>query len=158
MADTSHDTSGIRFPPPLIYLGVFGAGYGLDRVAPMRVWAAPGVLLQTISWTLILGAVLLALSAWVQFQRAGTTPNPMRPTTALVVRGPYRFTRNPMYLSLAALYLGAALRLNSLWPLVLFPVVITLIEWRVIAREEAYLEARFGETYRAYKAQVRRWI
>ncbi|HEX4601198.1 MAG TPA: isoprenylcysteine carboxylmethyltransferase family protein [Gemmatimonadales bacterium] len=158
MADRSKDTSGIRFPPPLIYLGVFLAGYALDRVAPMRVWAAPGPLVLAISWALILGAIFVAASAWVQFRRAGTTPNPTQPTTALVVRGPYRFTRNPMYLGLAALYLGAALRLNSLWPLVLFPVVITLIEWRVIAREEAYLEAKFGEAYRAYKARVRRWI
>jgi protein-S-isoprenylcysteine O-methyltransferase Ste14 len=124
----------------------------------MRVWAAPGAPVVVVSWVLVLGAILLAGSAWVQFRRAGTTPNPTQPTTALVVRGPYRFTRNPMYLSLAALYLGGALRLNSLWPLVLFPVVITLIEWRVIAREERYLEAKFGDAYRAYKAGVRRWI
>lgn len=158
MTDRPSETSGIRFPPPFIYLGVFGVGYALDRLAPFPLWAAPGVLVQAISWALILGALGLVASALIQFRQAGTPPNPTRPTTALVVRGPYRVTRNPMYLGFAVLYLGAALRLASLWPLVLFPVAITFLEWRVIAREEAYLEQRFGDAYRAYKAQVRRWI
>jgi len=92
------------------------------------------------------------------FRRAGTTPNPTKPTTALVLRGPYRFTRNPMYLGFAALYLGVTLLVNSLWPLLLFPAVVGLVQGRVIAREEAYLEAKFGNEYRAYKMRVRRWL
>jgi len=76
----------------------------------------------------------------------------------LVIWGPYRFTRNPMYVGMATLYVGGTLLLNDLWPLALLPVVITLVQRRVIAKEEAYLERTFGDVYRAYKARVRRWI
>jgi len=82
----------------------------------------------------------------------------MEPTTAIVVHGPYRFTRNPMYVSLVGLYAGVTLFVNSAWPLILLPAVVLLVRRQVIAREEAYLEAKFGEEYRAYKARVRRWI
>ena len=82
----------------------------------------------------------------------------MEPTTAIVVHGPYRFTRNPMYVSLVGLYAGVTLFVNSAWPLILLPAVVLLVQRQVIAREEAYLEAKFGEEYRAYKARVRRWI
>jgi len=75
-----------------------------------------------------------------------------------VVQGPYRFTRNPMYVGLAALYAGVTLLVNSLWPLLLLPVVLVVIRWRVIAREEAYLERKFGDVYRTYTTRVRRWL
>src|SRR5207244_12588786 len=76
----------------------------------------------------------------------------------IVVHGPFRFTRNPMYVSLVALYLSLTLFVNSVWPLVLLPVVIALVQRQAIAREEAYLEAKFGGEYRAYKPRVRRWL
>ena len=82
----------------------------------------------------------------------------MKPTSALVIWGPYRFTRNPMYMGLTTLYVGGTLLLNDLWPLALLPVVIGLVQRRVIAKEEAYLERKFGDEYRAYKAGVRRWV
>ena len=72
--------------------------------------------------------------------------------------GPFRFTRNPLYLGLALLYLGIALWLGVLWPVVLLPALILLVQQVVILREEAYLESRFGEAYRAYRARVRRWF
>src|SRR5881628_3074988 len=147
MAEHANETSGIRFPPPLIYAGLFALGYVLHRLLPVRL-APPGPA-RVVGWV---------LGAGVLFRQAGTTPNPTKPTTALVVRGPYRFTRNPMYVALAALYLGLTLLVNDVWPLVLLPVGLALVQWRVIAREEAYLERKFGDQYRAYKARVRRWI
>jgi protein-S-isoprenylcysteine O-methyltransferase Ste14 len=133
-------------------------GYTAHRLAPMHLFVDLPAALRLGGWALVALALLLAASAGLLMFRAGTTPNPRRPTTALVLHGPYRFTRNPMYLALALLYLGAALLVNSAWPLALFPVAIMLVERWVIAREEAYLERVFGDAYRAYKARVRRWL
>jgi protein-S-isoprenylcysteine O-methyltransferase Ste14 len=148
----------VRVFPPLIYATLFAVGYGAHRVAPMQLFVDPPIAVRLVGWALAALAVLLGASAALLFLRAGTTPDPRRPTTALVVHGPYRFTRNPMYLALALLYLGLALLMNAAWPLVLLPVAIMLVERWVIAREEAYLERQFGDAYRAYKARVRRWL
>ena len=103
-------------------------------------------------------AMALAASAMILFFRARTSPLPIKPTTAIVETGPYRFTRNPMYLGLGLLYLGITLWVDTLWPLLCLPLVIFLVQRFVIEREERYLEAKFGEGYHAYKARVRRWI
>ena len=100
----------------------------------------------------------IVCGAVATFRRVGTTPHPAGPTTALAVGGPYRFTRNPMYLSLVFITVGLALLANALWPLVLLPVVIVIVRWTVIDREERYLTAKFGEEYLQYKARVRRWM
>ncbi|HVH09346.1 MAG TPA: isoprenylcysteine carboxylmethyltransferase family protein, partial [Gemmatimonadales bacterium] len=154
----SRDSSGVRVFPPGIYAGVFLAAYLVHRLWPVRLWRDLPFAVRLLSYTLLGAAVLLVGTAALLFRRAGTTPNPTRPTTALVVRGPYRVTRNPMYLGLASLYLGVALLVNSVWPCVAFPVAILLIDRFVIAREELYLEQKFGDAYRAYRGQVRRWL
>ncbi|HYR99138.1 MAG TPA: isoprenylcysteine carboxylmethyltransferase family protein [Gemmatimonadales bacterium] len=158
MSDASSDTSGVQVPPPLIYAGGFAAGFGAHRLLPIHLWPEPTALVRVVGWSLIGAGVLLAVSAAFLFRRAGTTPNPMKPTSALVIWGPYRFTRNPMYVGLTTLYVGGTLLLNDPWPLVFLPLVIALIQRYVIAREETYLERKFGDEYRAYKARVRRWI
>jgi len=158
MSDTSSDTSGVRFPPPLIYAGGFATGYGAHRLLPIRLWPQPTALESLLGWGLIVAGVLLALSSAYLFRRAGTTPNPAKPTSALVLWGPYRFTRNPMYAGMAVLYVGGTLLLNDPWPFAFLPVVMALVRRYVIAKEEAYLERQFGDEYRAYKARVRRWI
>jgi len=158
MTDASTDTSGVRFPPPLIYAGGFAAAYGVHRLLPVRLWPEPSAVENLLGWGLLVAGVLLAVGAAHLFRRAGTTPNPGKPTTALVIWGPYRFTRNPMYVGMTMLYLGGTVLLNDPWPLALLPVIIALVQRRVIAREEVYLERKFGDAYRAYKARVRRWI
>ncbi len=95
--------------------------------------------------------------------RGLTEPHPhadgaVAPSSALVTSGPYRFTRNPMYLGMASLYAGIALAFGLLWSLALLLVVLVVIDRGVIAREERYLERRFGDEYRLYKQQVRRWL
>ena len=98
------------------------------------------------------------VSAWIAFHRARTPVLPTRPTTAIVIRGPYRFTRNPLYLSLAIIHAGAALLLGYLWPLLFLPLAAALISRLVIAREEVYLEGKFGAEYARYRDSVRRWL
>jgi protein-S-isoprenylcysteine O-methyltransferase Ste14 len=92
------------------------------------------------------------------FRRALTPVSPRRQTTRLVCHGPYRYTRNPDYIGQLALYIGLALALNSLWPLIGLPMLLALIHWGVVLREERYLESKFGQEYREYTARVRRWL
>ena len=105
-------------------------------------------------------ALGLALIIWAAllFRRAGTGIVPFSDATALVAEGPYRFTRNPMYLGMAAMLLGAALLLGSLTPFLVIPAFMALIAERFILPEEAMLEREFGERYAAYKLRVRRWL
>jgi protein-S-isoprenylcysteine O-methyltransferase Ste14 len=115
----------------------------------------PGLIL---AWLLIAAWALLALSAIGLFRQAGTSLLPHRPAARLVVTGPYRYSRNPMYLALTALYLGVTLLANSIWILLLLPIVLALLQITVIRREERYLESAFGPAYREYRARVRRWL
>ena len=107
---------------------------------------------------MIVFAVTLARSALRTMRQAGTNINPTQPTTAIVVEGPFRLTRNPLYLSLTVFYAGIATLINAFWVLLLLPVVMLLINRGVIDREEQYLARKFGEQYLHYKEQVRRWL
>jgi protein-S-isoprenylcysteine O-methyltransferase Ste14 len=151
----TQDTAGVIAPPPLIYVIPLAAGILLNRYVPQLVLPH--------GWARILGPVvtclgLIALPAALAFRRARTDPRPWRPTTALVITGPYKYSRNPMYVGFTCCYIGVALWVNALWPLLALPAVIALMNWGVISREEAYLERIFGEPYRAYRNQVRRWL
>lgn len=153
------DTPGVVAPPPLIYLAGLALGLGADWLL-----ALPGLPERDAAgglWLgLALGAFGLILIFWAggRFIRAGTPLPPYRPATALVTEGPYRRSRNPIYLGMAFIYLGVVCATASLGALVLLPLVILVMEFGVIRREERYLEARFGEAYRTYKSEVRRWI
>ena len=105
-------------------------------------------------------ALYFVFCGWaiVLFRRSRTSLVPIVPAKALVTRGPYRVTRNPMYVGLAFLYAAIALYFRLSWGLLLLPVVLLSVYYLVIAREEGYLERRFGEAYMRYKAQVRRWL
>jgi protein-S-isoprenylcysteine O-methyltransferase Ste14 len=155
----AHDTAGVILPPPLIYLAALAAGLAGDRFLPLP--ALPGLAGGTGT---ILGIALgalgfaLGLTAASGFFRAGTAIQPHHPSTALVTGGPYRVTRNPIYLGLTLAYLGCTAWFASLGALVLLPAVLLVMEFGVIRREERYLERRFGQPYRDYKARVRRWL
>jgi protein-S-isoprenylcysteine O-methyltransferase Ste14 len=109
---------------------------------------------------IIVAGLSLGLGAWAAalFRRAGTNIRPFMPSTALVVSGPYKFTRNPMYLGMSGILLGAAVFMGSLTPFVVIPAFMALIAERFIIPEEAKLEAAFGRDYLDYKARVRRWL
>jgi protein-S-isoprenylcysteine O-methyltransferase Ste14 len=148
-------TAGVIAPPPLIYLLPLVAGLVLDRRVPIGALPeGPARLLGTLS----LAGVAVAIVALVAFHRAGTRPEPWKPTAALVTTGPYRISRNPMYLGFTFLYLGLSLWFGGYWCLVFLPLVLVVMTIGVIRREEAYLERLFGDEYRAYRARVRRWL
>lgn len=138
-------------PPPLIFAIPLAAGIFLQRATlhPLRTG---------IAGVLALAAVSLVASAFVVFRRAGTTVNPYGKSTAIVDRGPYRFTRNPMYLAMALLYIAISIAFASWFALALLPLAVIIVDRGVIAREERYLERRFGEEYTRYRARVRRWL
>lgn len=155
MHENASGTPGVIAPPPLIYALPLFIGLVLHHFRPLRAlpphWAS-------IAGPLLTGLGLIGLPAIIAFHRAGTPPQPWRPTTTLVRSGPYRLTRNPMYLGFTLLYLGVSLWVDSLWPPLFLPVVLVVMTRGVIVREEAYLERRFGDSFREYRAEVRRWL
>jgi protein-S-isoprenylcysteine O-methyltransferase Ste14 len=150
------DTAGVIARPPLLYLTALAAGVGLGFVWPMPLelgrwsWIAGGALI-------VLGPAFMA-GAMLRFRRAGTNVETWRPTTALVVDGPYRLSRNPIYVALTLAYVGIGLIAGNVWVLALAAPLLAVMRYGVIAREEAYLERKFGASYLAYKAAVRRWL
>jgi protein-S-isoprenylcysteine O-methyltransferase Ste14 len=155
MPDTKRDIPGLPFPPPLLYAAPLLLGLWLQHRAP-KPFLPPIVALPLGIFCIALGTI--GFVAILAFRRAGTSPNPWRPTTAMVTGGPYRLSRNPMYLGFTLLYLGAACWANSLWLLLFLPVILALMQQLVILREERYLERRFGAEYVGYRNRVRRWI
>ena len=118
----------------------------------------PEQLANWIGVVLVIASFPIAIWALRTLIRANTTFDTMKPTTAIVTAGPFQYSRNPMYVSLTLLYLGVALLINILWILLLVVPLLVVMQRGVIAREEAYLERKFGEEYLSYKARVRRWI
>ncbi|MBD2308962.1 isoprenylcysteine carboxylmethyltransferase family protein [Chroococcidiopsis sp. FACHB-1243] len=142
--------------PPFVYLGAIALGLLLHFV-----WSVPLVSLAVngpLGGTTVLVAVVLFLWAVSTFRTAGTPVPGNRPTTTIVHTGPYRYSRNPIYLSFSLLQLGVAFWVNSLWLLVTLIPAVALMSFVVIPREEHYLESRFPSDYLPYKASVRRWL
>jgi protein-S-isoprenylcysteine O-methyltransferase Ste14 len=149
------DNPGIKVPPPLIYLLPLVLGLLLDRRA--RLPFLPRGVARGLGWSLFGGGI--ALNGWfLKTIRSAEVPiRTDRPVPRLTTEGPFRYTRNPGYLALAVIYAGIAILRNSLWAMLLLPLVVVVIQREVIGREERYLERTFGEEYLAYKQRVRRW-
>ncbi|MDQ3571887.1 MAG: isoprenylcysteine carboxylmethyltransferase family protein [Actinomycetota bacterium] len=156
MSGSDTETSGVKVPPPLYFVAGFLASVGLEAAMPIDRPPLPitllGAAIGIAGWLALDGAAMLS------FIRARTSMIPMKPSSALVRTGPYRFTRNPMYVGMAALYLGLAFALGFIWPLIVLPLVLVAIDRLVIAKEEAYLARRFEQPYRDYMERVRRWL
>jgi protein-S-isoprenylcysteine O-methyltransferase Ste14 len=156
MSDVNSDAPSVKIIPPLVYLAGLVIGFLANIWMPITVvsdlvaWAVGGILI-------ICGAVLTG-SALFKFKQVGTTVRPDCAPSALVTAGPYKVTRNPMYLGLAFVYLGIAIAGQSVWALILLPVVMLIVQRGAIEPEEAFLEKRFGAEYSSYKENVRRWI
>ena len=150
------DSAGVVAPPPLVYLGGLAVGFGLEALLPSA--SLSGVVRWVLGGLVLLGGLALLASFNTAFTRKGTAVEPWKPTTAIVTTGPYRLTRNPAYLGMALVYVATALLAGSLWALVPLPFVLVVIDRAVIAREERYLERKFGPEYLDYKTRVRRWI
>lgn len=155
---SGRDHPGVIAPPPLIYLGFLLGGWGLGRLAGLPSIGGEAVARVAVAGLLIGFGLALELWAIGAFRRRRTAVQPWKPSTALVAEGPYRFSRNPIYLGFAVTYLGLALALNSWLALALLAPCLLVVDRGVIAREERYLSAKFGASYDAYRARVRRWI
>jgi protein-S-isoprenylcysteine O-methyltransferase Ste14 len=155
------DSPGVRFPPPLLFVAGFVGGLALDRWVyglPLAGVSAIRPILATLGWLFAGAAFALIGWAFATFGRARTSIIPHQPASQLVRAGPYRYTRNPMYVSLVLLYTGVALIFDRAWPLLVLPLVVMTLHVLVIAREEAYLARAFGDAYVAYTREVRRWL
>ncbi len=152
----STDRARIVAPPPLIYLGMLGLGLLLEWVWPTGLSNRPLALAAGAAFLLLGVAGLFA--AIRTMLRAQTTINPYKSTTAIVSDGVFGFSRNPIYVSDTILYIGLGLILDTWWALIFTPIVIWIMSTGVIAREEAYLEKKFGNDYLEYKRKVRRWF
>ena len=152
------DTPGVIAPPPLIYLGFLLAGAGLGWLFGEPSLGLPDQLRRIAAVALIAAGLMLDGAAAFTFKRAGTAVEPWKPSTTIVAAGPYRFSRNPIYLGFALAYVGFAVGMDSPAALAGLVPCLIVIDRLVIAREERYLAAKFGESYAAYARSVRRWL
>jgi protein-S-isoprenylcysteine O-methyltransferase Ste14 len=151
------DRAEVAVRPPLLWLALVAAGYGLDRLLPLPFLPAgfPALWTGLAIW---LAGLLLAGTAIAQFRRAGTDVSTHTGTDTIVDTGLFAWSRNPIYVGAHIGIIGAAIALDSGWVLVALIPFHVIIRYGVVAREEAYLERKFGNAYVAYKARVRRWL
>ena len=144
-------------PPPAPYAAAALGGWWLDRHVMVLRWD-DGVASWWLGWAwLAIGLGLMGWTLWT-FHRHNTTVNPYGSASTLCTDGPFRFSRNPIYLGDWLILAGIALLMNTYWPLLFAPLIWVMLRFGVIRYEEAHLEAKFGNAYRDYKARVRRWI
>ncbi len=154
--EVSTDSPGVIVFPPVLPLGTMLLSVLLNYMWPLQF--------PRMGWMKAAGGLLfilgLFLAGWSHrtMVRAGTNVPPNKPTLAIVTNGPFRFTRNPLYLGGTVAYIGLGLGLNLAWAPILLVPMLFLLNWGIISREERYLEKKFGETYRVYKARVPRWF
>lgn len=153
----SDDNPGVIAPPPVLYAGVLAAGLALEFLLLRIPTGVPGAVRYTLAALCTVAGGVLVVGAISRFRRAGTNPEPWRPSTAIVTDGVYAFTRNPMYLAMALFYVAIAIAADSAVALILLVPLLIAVHYGVILREERYLEAKFGDAYRLYKQRVRRW-
>ncbi len=156
MTDDERDDPGIVVPPPLIYLGPLVLGLLLNRKFPAPF--LPRRMARILGLSLLGGWALLGGWFFQTMRRAGAPIRTDKPVRRLATDGPFQYTRNPGYLSLAMFYAGIVSLANALWAILLLPATLLVIQRAVIQREERYLERKFGEEYLRYKARVRRWL
>jgi protein-S-isoprenylcysteine O-methyltransferase Ste14 len=153
---SQQDNPGVLIPPPAYIAAVIALAFGLDIMWPIHleyqsalVWMGYSIVLASI--------VILLLCAW-QFHRHATDIRPHKPATCMIKAGPYRYSRNPIYLCFLLLQLGYGLAVLQVWTLLLLPVSYLVLRYHVIAREEAYLGRIFGAKYLQFCTEVRRWL
>ena len=154
------DSAQVRIPPPILIVACLIAGWGLDwcrswLILPATHWVGPRVALAGA--LILLGLGLNGYCAW-QFKRANTRIEPWRATSSIITQGPYRYSRNPIYLGFAIAAAGIALVFNSCWMLLSALAFVWIANKFVIEKEENYLERKFGESYSNYRQTTRRWV
>lgn len=148
---------GTRILPPLPYFVAIAGGWWLDRHV-LRLALPGGEAGLVLGWALVAAGLILFAWSLVTMRRHLTTVNPFRASSALCTDGPFRFSRNPIYLGDWLVLLGSTLVMSSAWPVVFAPLIWFIIRYGVIRHEEAHLEEYFGDAYREYRTKVRRWL
>src|SRR5262249_45212543 len=145
-------------PVPWVFVLAYLCGVGLEFVwpTPPAVTALPAI--RPVGGVVFVLGAVLAGWGWLTFWRARTTTVAGQASSALVTWGPYRFSRNPMYVGLSVAYVGEAGILGQAWPLAFLPLVLAYVNWVVIPVEESKLREVFGDGYERYRQQVRRWL
>jgi len=152
------DGAKVRFPPPLFFLGAIIAGVIVQRTSiPLSFSVAAGIRIAGGVLVLACG-VSLVLSARIWFTRTGQSPIPWKPTPELILQGPYRFTRNPMYVGVTLFVIGLGLTLNNLWISLFAAPALLAVHFIAVLPEERYLAEKFGESYRSFLGRVRRYF
>ena len=152
------DKARVIFPPPLMFFIALGAAAGMEYVLPLRLQAGPWLPRIVVGAALLVTAGVFAVSSIVVLTRNHTPFDPARPTKKIITSGPFRFSRNPMYLSLLLSLVGLAALICSVWFLVLVPFLWVALDYGAVRPEERYLIEKFGDTYRKYMRDVRRWL
>ena len=150
------DKANVIAPPPVIFAAAVVFGLLIGRAWPLAL--LPATLARPVGVLLLVLPVPIVLSALRELRRARTPVDPYKPTSAIVRTGAFGFSRNPLYVSLIVITLGIACLANSAWIALLLVPAVAVLRFGVIAREEAYLDRKFGDDYRAYQADVRRWL
>ena len=157
-AQGKYGGANVRFPPPLVFLGLIGLGVALQRLVWPLTVALPFWPRVIAGVVVALGGLRMAVVARVLFTSTGQDPAPWRPSPELLVQGIYRYTRNPMYVGLTLLQLGLGIALGNGWIAALSLIALAIVHFLAVRPEEAYLTEKFGESYVAYKRTVRRYL
>ena len=158
MPDSTQDRARVRVPPPLVFLVAIGLGVGFEKLSGGPELSLGSSLLKPLAVLASVAGVGLIAWAIVLFLRQGQDPAPWTSTPGVILRGPYRFTRNPMYTGMALVQVGIGIGTRNLWTLALVPLAMAIVYFTAIRHEEVYLETKFGESYREYRDAVRRWL
>lgn len=150
------DHAPVRVPAPFIYAGFIVVALLLHLVLPLPA-PVPDIV-RVLGLAAVVGGLVLGVLAVVRMRRAHTTVSPHKSTTSLVTDGPFRFTRNPIYLGFFLIFLGFTFLAGTLWGIVLAPLVPVTVNYLVIGAEESYLHGKFSDRYAEYKSRVRKWI
>lgn len=148
----------VHIPVPWVFVLAYLMGVTLHAFIPIPISPATRHTARIAGVVLLSAGVILAAWALTIFRRHGTTTIPGRPSARLVTWGPYRFSRNPMYVALTLAYLGEAGVLGQVWPLLLLLLTLVYVNWTLIPFEEAHLQQTFGAPYTEYRGRVRRWF
>jgi protein-S-isoprenylcysteine O-methyltransferase Ste14 len=153
----NEDHADVRILPPLLFLGSIGLGVLAQLALPFRFAEQSGL---RVPLGLVAVAAGVAAAAWpiVWMRRTHQDPDPRKPSPELILGGPFRWSRNPIYLGMTLIQLGIGVALGNGWVLLLVGPTLAILQREVIAKEEAYLSRRFGDTYAAYQRSVRRWF
>jgi protein-S-isoprenylcysteine O-methyltransferase Ste14 len=158
MSDTTAERgAAVRFPPPLVFLGLVLLGVLLNyTIGPIPLAVTPWM--RILGVVVLLAGIAIVASARIWFSRTGQSPIPWKPTPELIFRGPYRFTRNPMYVGVTCIQIGLGAAVAILWISLLAPIALLCVHFIAVRHEEKYLSEKFGASYDEYRARVRRYL